>query len=281
MEVIAIIFVAWLVLVILYMLAIMPRIFRRPDKKPFMNVLYAHRGLHNNDSDAPENSMKAFLKAVEAGYGIELDVRLSGDGVPVVFHDDTLDRMCGVGGRVCEYTYEELKAYNLRGTGEKIPRFEDVLRLVGGRVPLIVEYKLTGNDVNVCVECDKLLRNYGGAYCIESFHPFALLWYRRNNKRVMRGQLSYSFMEEDKKRSLLDFALANLLFNFIAKPDFIAYGHRDYRNYARGICRYIYGATAVAWTIKSQEELDNRAEDFDLFIFDGFIPKEKERKVNV
>lgn len=273
MTVIAVIFWIWLALTVLYMLAIMPRMLGRADRKPFMNVLYAHRGLHDNETDAPENSMKAFAKAVEAGYGIEMDIQLSKDGVPVVFHDFTLDRICGVEGRVCDFTYEELQEYRLCNSEERIPEFEEVLKLVGGRVPLIVEYKLVGNDTAVCVAGDKLLKEYEGIYCIESFHPFALLWYRKNNKKVMRGQLSYSFRKDDgSRRSLLDIFLANLLFNFMTKPDFVAYDHRDYRNRARGICRYVYGGLAVAWTIKHQDELDARQEDFDLFIFDSFIP---------
>lgn len=275
MTVIAVIFWIWLALTVMYMLAIMPRMLGRADRRPFMDVLYAHRGLHDNETDAPENSMKAFAKAVEAGYGIEMDIQLSKDGIPVVFHDFTLDRICGVEGKVCDFTYEELQEYTLCKSEERIPRFEDVLKLVGGRVPLIVEYKLVGNDTSVCVAGDKLLKEYDGIYCIESFHPFALHWYRKNNKKVMRGQLSYSFKKEDgSRRSLLDIALANLLFNFITKPDFVAYDHKDYRNRARGICRYVYGGLAVAWTIKSQDELDERREDFDLFIFDSFIPDE-------
>lgn len=276
-TVIAIIFWIWLASVVLYMLAIMPRMLKRADRLPFLGILYAHRGLHDNSTDAPENSMKAFAKAVEAGYGIEMDVQLSKDGIPVVFHDFTLDRMCGRKGRVCEYTYEELQELRLADSQEKIPKFEDVLKLVDGKVPLIVEYKLVGNNTNVCVAGNDLLSRYEGKYCIESFHPFALLWYRKHNKKIMRGQLSYSFKEEKGyKRSPLEMMLANLLFNFISKPDFIAYNHKDYRNKARGICRYVYGGLAVAWTIKNQEELDARREDFDLFIFDSFIP-EKEK----
>lgn len=276
-TVIAIIFWIWLASVVLYMLAIMPRMLKRADRLPFLGILYAHRGLHDNSTDAPENSMKAFAKAVEAGYGIEMDVQLSKDGIPVVFHDFTLDRMCGRKGRVCEYTYEELQELRLADSQEKIPKFEDVLKLVDGKVPLIVEYKLVGNNTNVCVAGNDLLSRYEGKYCIESFHPFALLWYRKHNKKIMRGQLSYSFKEEKGyKRSPLEMMLANLLFNFISKPDFIAYNHKDYRNKARGICRYVYGGLAVAWTIKNQDELDARREDFDLFIFDSFIP-EKEK----
>ena len=81
------------VLAVLYLLIIMPRMTRRPDRKPYLNVLYAHRGLHDNNTDAPENTMAAFSKAVMAGYGIECDVQLTRDGVPVIFHDFTLARV--------------------------------------------------------------------------------------------------------------------------------------------------------------------------------------------
>ena len=89
---------------IVYLAAIMPRIFKRPDYSSLKGYYYAHRGLHDNNSDAPENSMAAFRKAVDAGYGIELDVQLTKDRIPVIFHDDTLKRVCGVDGYVKDYT---------------------------------------------------------------------------------------------------------------------------------------------------------------------------------
>ena len=93
-----------------YLWAILPRMTARPDRSPLLaQRCYAHRGLHDNATDAPENSMAAFRKAVEAGYGIELDVQLSKDRIPVVFHDETLRRVCGVEGKVRDYTFEELQ----------------------------------------------------------------------------------------------------------------------------------------------------------------------------
>ncbi|MGN0995468.1 MAG: glycerophosphodiester phosphodiesterase family protein, partial [Candidatus Ventricola sp.] len=131
-----------LALCALYLLAIMPRMAGRPDPAPLLSRDYAHRGLHDNASDAPENSMAAFRRAVEAGYGIELDVQLTRDRVPVVFHDESLSRMCGVPGNVRDYTFDELVQFPLLRSAERIPRFEDVLTLVDGRVPLIVEIKI-------------------------------------------------------------------------------------------------------------------------------------------
>lgn len=274
MNIIAIFFIVWITSMLLYMLMIMPRIIRKANRKPFLGVWYAHRGLHNNQTDAPENSMKAFKAAIEAGYGMELDVQLSKDKIPVVFHDFTLKRMCGIEGKVCDFTYQELKEMPLLNTQERIPSFEEFLALVDGRVPLIIELKMEFNEVELCEKVNQLLKDYQGVYCIESFNPIAIFWYRRNNKKIMRGQLSDSFHKEQKglHKSVVYLALENLLFNFITKPDFVAYNHKFYRNRARCICRYFYGGLAVAWTIKSQEELEERKEDFDIFIFENFLP---------
>ncbi|MBQ1190284.1 MAG: glycerophosphodiester phosphodiesterase, partial [Lachnospiraceae bacterium] len=133
-----------------YAFLVAPRMIKKPDVSVLKGVHYAHRGLHDNHSDAPENSMKAFQKAVDAGYGIEMDIQLTKDKIPVVFHDETLNRMCGVEGKVWEFTYEELQKLTLAESEERIPKFEDVLALVGGKVPLIVEYKLDVPSTEVC-----------------------------------------------------------------------------------------------------------------------------------
>lgn len=260
---------------VLYLLMIMPRMLHRPDGAPFAGVLYAHRGLHDNTSEAPENSMAAFQKAVDAGFGIELDVQLSLDKVPVVFHDFSLARACGAKGKVADYTYEELQQFTLFESEQRIPKFSDFLELIDGRVPLIIEYKIPGTNTEVCPVADKLLQDYKGTYCIESFNPLGLLWYRQNRKEIMRGQLSDNFLKSGEKEfsPLLYFALHHMLFNFLTKPDFIAYNHNCYKDLSRRLCRYLYRCPAVAWTIKSGEELTNRRKDFDLFIFDSFLPE--------
>ena len=138
------------VLAVLYLLMIMPRMTGRPDREPHLINLYAHRGLHDNLSDAPENSMAAFLKAVEGGYGIECDVQLTKDGVPVIFHDFTLEKVARypgdgsnlqkVPGKVIDYTYEELQRFHILNSEERIPRFEDFLKLVQ-----LIEHILLGH----------------------------------------------------------------------------------------------------------------------------------------
>lgn len=264
-----------LALILLYLLMIMPRMTRRPDITPFRKWLYAHRGLHDNGSDAPENSLRAFERAAAAGYGIELDVRLTKDGVPVVFHDDTLKRICGVEGTVRQRTFEELQAFSLCGTDQRIPRLEDVLKLVDGRVPLIVELKTEGTDVSVCPAADQLLNVYQGLYCVESFNPLGLFWYRRNRNGVVRGQLADAYHKEGKYRGPLYFLLQNLMLNWLGKPDFIAYNHRYPRMLSRILCRTLFGSAAAAWTVKSREELEAAKKQFDLYIFDSFLPKQQ------
>lgn len=261
------------ILTALYLLMIMPRMMHKADAAPFKKVLYAHRGLHDNETEAPENSMAAFQKAVEGGYGIELDIQLTKDKIPVVFHDFTLNRICGGEGKVCDYTYEELQKFTLCSSGQRIPRFEDVLKLVDGKVPLIVEFKIEATDLSLCPIADRLLRAYQGTWCMESFNPLGVFWYRRNHPQVMRGQLSEGFRRNKENRGILYFLLENLLFNFLTKPDFVAFNHNHADMLSRQICHILYHNTAAAWTIKSEEELVRARKNFDLFIFDSFLPE--------
>lgn len=273
MSIISIIIAAILILAAVYLFMIAPRMIGKPDVSALRGVHYAHRGLHDNKSDAPENSMKAFQKAVDAGYGIELDVQLSKDQIPVVFHDETLNRMCGVDGKVWQYTLKELQKMKLADSDETIPTFEAVLKTVGGKVPLIVEYKLDVPSTKVCEIADPMLEKYQGTYCIESFHPFAVRWYKLHRPEVIRGQLSEDFMRIEKyKGKPLYWFLSNLMLNVLGRPDFIAYNHKDYKNISRRLCTKL-GALPVAYTIKSQEQYENVKNEFDLFIFDSFILK--------
>ena len=150
------------IIIALYLFLICPRIFDRPDISPFLGIHYAHRGLFDNKSDAPENSLPAFEKACQKGYAIELDVQLSKDNIPVVFHDDNLKRMCGVDGSVWDYTIKELKKMRLAASDATIPTFEEVLQVVDGRVPLLIEYKLDHVQTTICQLTESLLSGYNG-----------------------------------------------------------------------------------------------------------------------
>lgn len=256
----------------LYLLAIMPRMKNRPDYSALMKKYYAHRGLHDNETDAPENSMAAFKKAVDAGYGIELDVQLTKDRIPVIFHDETLRRVCGVRGNLRDYTYEELQEFPLLKSKERIPKLDDFLSMVDGSVPLIIEIKVHEDVDTVCSVADQLIREYRGPYCVESFHPLAVKWYKDHRPEVIRGQLSTCFSKDGEIESWEKRLLHYLLFNFGTRPDFIAYDCRFRGNISRRICKNLYKALSVAWTVKSQEQMEACRKDFDLFIFEGFEP---------
>ena len=259
-----------LALVMLYLFLVAPRMFGKPDRSFLNGVHYAHRGLFDNESDAPENSLRAIKKAVENGYGIEFDVQLSKDQIPVVFHDLSLERMCGIKGNVCDYTLEELQTFQLANSNETIPTLEQVLEVVAGKVPLIIEYKMDLVNTKVCEISNQLLEKYDGMYCIESFHPWAVKWYKEHRPEIVRGQLSQDYSKDGKYHGAQYWAMKQLLTNFLTRPDFIAYRHSDADVFVRQVCKML-GALSVAWTIRSQEEYETAKSKYDLFIFDSFI----------
>lgn len=254
-----------------YLVSIKPRLINRPAGMP--GRYYAHRGLHDNLSDAPENTMAAFQKAVENGYGIELDVQLTKDNQVVVAHDFDLKRICKVEKDIDTLTYEELRTYTILQSQERIPLLKDVLKLVKGRVPLIVEMKVKTTNSRICEKADAVLRGYHGVYCIESFHPIALWWYRLHRPEVSRGQLSSKF-SLDGLREIHYMTVQHLLTNFLTAPDFIAYDYRHRKAFSKNICRRLYRCPSYAWTIHDQRELDEAKKYYDYFIFEGFLPQE-------
>ena len=178
------------VCIVLLWLFLRPGRYGEAQKQLVYGVNHAHRGLHTKDKTVPENSLPAFRAAAEAGYGVELDIQLSRDGQVVVFHDDTLDRVCGVHGRVDEFTFEELRGMRLCGTQETIPLLTEVFEVMGGRTPMIIELKTGRRNDELCEKGLALMRAYNGPYCIESFDPRIVRWFRKNAKDVLRGQLS-------------------------------------------------------------------------------------------
>ena len=155
---------------------------------------YAHRGLHGDG--VPENSLLAFQRAVEAGYGSELDVHLLADGNLAIMHDSLLKRTTGADGRIEDLTADQLSCYKLEGTEESIPLLSDVLSLYGGKAPLIIELKPVGNNITqLCEKTCALLDHYKGVYCVESFDPRCTFWFRKHRPDIIRGQLIESFLD--------------------------------------------------------------------------------------
>ncbi len=237
---------------------------RHPDKKKLCEALIAHRGLHG---DVPENSLPAFRAAAEKGYIIENDIHLTLDGEVAVFHDDTLLRMCGVDKRIEEMTLSELKELRLAGTEHQIPTLRECLCEVSGKVPLLIEFKVNGNTAALCEAADRILSEYNGEYFIQSFYPQVLAWYKRHRPSVLRGQLADVFKGDRIERRLLGL----MLFNFLARPDFIAYEHTHGRRAVLRLMRFL-GASLLGWTIRSDSELNEAKKLFDGYIFEGFKP---------
>ena len=259
-----------LFLVAVYLLLIAPG--KGRNVKRFKGTKFAHRGLHNNER--AENSMSAFRAAVDAGFGIELDVRLSKDGELVVFHDDTLERVVGKEGKVIDFTADELSKMSLSGTSDGVPRFSEVLSLVDGRVPLLVEIKEDMGVSAVSTKCAEMLSEYGGAFLVESFNPLSL----RNSKKILQniphGILSHRYYAFDKYRKPLYFLLQILLFNCLCRPAFVAYDHRHCKCTSLRVLRNCFGVTTFAWTIRSEdEEREAYKHGFDGVIFENYVPK--------
>lgn len=222
---------------------------------------FAHRGVYDNKGEAPENSMKAFAAAVDKGYAIEMDIRLANDGEVVIFHDETLARMCGLQKQIGTLTLAELRKLHLLGSEEKIPTFKEFLELVAGRVPLLVEFKtgLPGSeDVSqLCRMTMQLLDTYEGEYFVESFDYQVLEWFRKNRPGVMRGQLGMGFrcyVPAIGKKNADAIPLHRrrmiswLLYNFRSRPHFISYRFQDAGLNLR-LCSLL-GVAVSVWTVR-------------------------------
>ena len=256
-----------------YICLIKPNTKRGKALRPFEERYIAHRGLFDNNTGCPENSIASFQKAIDMGYCIELDVQITADGRLVVFHDDTLLRMCGVNRYVRDCTYEELSSYPLAKTEERIPLFEDVLSFIDGRAPIVIEIKTSDMWLEATRMTSRILDVYKGCYCVESFNPMIISWFRKNRPEVIRGQLASDFFKDDIKMSFIRrLLLSNLMLNFKAKPDFIAYNHLRKSQPSYRLIRRLFNVKNVAWTVRSESELTEAKRVFDCIIFDSFIP---------
>ena len=263
-----------IVLIVLYLIAIYPNTSRKDKLKPYEEKFIAHRGLFNNE-DVPENSLKAFKKAVDNDYGIELDVQLTTDNRLVVFHDDSLKRMTGIDKELIDCSYDELCTYKLLDTDEQIPLFEDVLKVLKPTTPLVIEIKATGPYIETTKGVVEMMKEYDGLYNIESFNPFVVKYLKDNEPQIIRGQLSYNYLKDSdsKLNPVMKFILTYLLMNFINRPDYIAYECLNTSNLSFQIISRLYKAECIAWTIKSQKQLEENRKYYNCFIFDSFIPE--------
>jgi glycerophosphoryl diester phosphodiesterase len=210
--------------------------------------LIAHRGLHKG-KETPENSMLAFQKAVEKNYGIELDITISKDNQIVVFHDETLNRLCNVNGNIEDFEYSFLKKLKLYETQEHIPLFSEVLDLTKNKVPLIIEIKKHKSVGILETKLCELLNNYAGEYYICSFEKEILFWFRKNKPNLKRGLIFETNIKRFEKYNKTLF----LYKYFKTKPDFISL---DYRLIDSSIYEFCVknNLPIFSWTINSKEK---------------------------
>lgn len=261
------------VLLALYLFLICPTFRRHPDREIMRGLKVAHRGLHSIFKDTPENSIPAFKKAIEYGFAIETDIHITADGEVVIFHDDSLVRMCGVEGRPEDMNLSELKKLKLGGTEHTLPTLRELLELVDGKVPLLIEFKTKSPKTcaPLCHAANEILKEYKGKYFMQSFYPPAVMWYRRHRKDILRGQLSSGYFKE---KGIHMKALSCLLLNCLSRPDFVSYEYKFPKHLSLVICKAL-GAHIAGWTYTEQKQIDETKNTFSTYIFEQFIPENK------
>lgn len=230
----------------------------------------AHRGLHDIALGVPENSRPAFTRAIEAGYAIELDVRITGDNQVVVFHDEDLGRLCGRDGMVSAMTLAEMKALKLLGTEETVPSFRDLLDLVKGAVPLLVELKKNKSEPAGILEGSvaRMLQHYPGPFAIQSFSPRTVKWFQRNAPEILRGQIATDLASMGKGLGWFTrLQLNRALMHGYGEPDFLAYDVRDLPSEITAAARR-RGLPVISWTVRTPGERARAAAHADNVIFE-------------
>ena len=239
----------------------------------------AHRGLHDESRAIVENSLPAFWAAARAGYPIELDVRLLADGEVAVFHDRELDRLTGASGAIASRTSKELSTITLSdaSTGDdpkrddaRIPLLRDVLDLIAGATPLLIEIKNEGEVGALETATAATLLKYRGPFVIQSFNPDTVLWWRERAPDVVRGLLAgdfrYEAVDEKTRRRL-----QNMEDLERCAPDFIGYDIR-LLPFERVAKERKAGRPVIGWTARSREDAERALPHVDNIIFEGFDP---------
>lgn len=240
----------------------------------------AHRGLHGTGHI--ENTLPAVAAAVDAGFAVEVDVRLSADGCPVVFHDDRLERLTHGEGPIAERTGAEIAQIAFRdGSATRIPTLADVLDLVAGKAPLFIEVKAeTGGSGRLEQEVARCLRDYRGPAAVMSFCPRSVAALARGVPGRPRGLVSGRRSGPVRHACPAPSgapppswpAPRFLLAVLSVRPHFIAYDIRGLPAFEPALTRR-FGLPLLTWTVRSQAEGARAATLADQMIFEGFRPQ--------
>lgn len=254
-----------------------------PLTAAFLRVPIAHRGYHSGSDGRPENSPAAFQAAIDAGYGIELDVQRSADGQAMVFHDDTLNRLTSDSGPVVDRTAAELGRIRLRGSSERIPTLAEVLALVAGRVPLLIEIKEcldSMDDTPGLLEAAtaRVLAGYVGPVAVMSFNPHCIAHMARLAPAVARGLITESYDPANNLR--IPVAVCDRLREI---PDYHCVGASFISHQVADLDRprvselKAQGAAVLCWTVRSPKAEAEARRIADNITFEGYaapIPAE-------
>lgn len=271
----------WLILILLLLAAlfalwlwlIAPQLKGKPGFDQFTGFDYAHRGLHKLSDGIPENCLAGFLLAEESGYGMEFDLQLTKDKQIVIHHDPTLKRSCGEDTAIADLTFAQLEKYRLFGTNQRIPLFSEVLSALKGRTPLIIEFKGYNDPDELCTLAMKELDGYKGPYCVESFDPRIVAWFRKNRPDIVRGQLMCKFKKGDEGMTAPEaFCATHMLTNFHTRPNFEAYDINARDIPSMGLAKGLFGMQEVSWTVRDEEAYIKAKSLHSLVIFEHIRP---------
>ena len=243
---------------------------KRDNFKWIIELPLAHRGYFNEVN--PENSIGAFKEAVRNGFAIELDIQLSKDDEVVVFHDSTLNRLCGINAKVKDYNVSDLKTFKLSNSDWTITTLKEVLEVVDGKVPLIIEIKNNGKPGILERLTYEILSNYHGEYVVQSFNPFSMMWFVNHAPHIIRGQLAREHDDKILQIQFQDFSYATSCLISQLKQTLVNFDIH-YDNFrARYLHKRMY---KIGYTARSIEEYKEAMTRFDNVIFDDFIYDEQ------
>jgi glycerophosphoryl diester phosphodiesterase len=235
----------------------------------------AHRGLHDAARGIVENSYSSVRAAMGRGYAVEVDLQCAAGHMPVVFHDATLDRLTGETGPVTARDAEALCRIPLRGSPDTILSLPQLLALVNGYVPLVLEVKSTwSRDGKFEENIAKLLAPYRGPVAVMSFDPHSVAAFRTAAPALPRGLVAERFADQHYWQFPAGqrFAMRHLLTSAFARPHFIAYDIRALPAVAPLVAKALFGLPLLTWTVRTKAERERALRYADAMIFEGITP---------
>lgn len=224
-----------------------------------------HRGKFSKDQSIPENSLAAIQASINQQVDIEFDVRITQDNQLIVFHDETLERMCGVDLYVENMTYDAVKEFYLKDTHQTIPTLKEVLDLVEGKVNLLIEIKPTQQIETVCQLVIQNLEYYNGNYAICSFHPMVVAYFKKHHPEIIRGQIIRNFLFDKKQTFVNRIMLTINGFNFYTRSDFISVQYQmvEWFTWMR-----FFNAFVCTWAVHDKKWLNRLKKKVDHMIIE-------------